>query len=111
MGDISMTLKLLTEVLNELTPAASWAAEGDTYDTVTWFSDDVEKPKKEIVEAEIKKRQAVLAALEYQRLRKPEYPPMADLADAIYWQSQGDESKMQAYLAVVNQVKQKYPKS
>ena len=49
-------------------------------------------------------------ATEYQRLRKPEYPPLADLADALYWQSQGDESKMTAYLAAVDAVKQKYPK-
>ena len=39
-----------------------------------------------------------------------EYPPMTDLADALYWQSKGDESKMTAYLAAVEAVKLKYPK-
>jgi hypothetical protein len=47
---------------------------------------------------------------EYQRLRDMEYPPMTDLADALYWQSKGDDSKMTAYLAAVEAVKQKYPK-
>jgi hypothetical protein len=46
----------------------------------------------------------------YQRSRQPEYPPLADLADALYWQAQGDESKMTAYLAAVQAVKDKYPK-
>lgn len=43
-------------------------------------------------------------------LRRAAYPPLADLADATYWQSQGDASKMQAYLAAVKAVKAKYPK-
>jgi hypothetical protein len=46
----------------------------------------------------------------YRIKRKQEYPPLADLADALYWQSQGDESKMSAYLAAVDAVKLKYPK-
>jgi hypothetical protein len=47
---------------------------------------------------------------EYQRQRQSEYPPLADLADAVYWQAQGDDSKMTAYLAAVQAVKDKYPK-
>ena len=47
---------------------------------------------------------------QYQRSRDMEYPPMTDLADALYWQSKGDESKMTAYLAAVEAVKLKYPK-
>lgn len=48
---------------------------------------------------------------QYQRDRVTEYPPLTDLADALYWQSQGDESKMTAYLAAVDAVKAKYPKA
>jgi hypothetical protein len=44
------------------------------------------------------------------RLRKQEYPPVEDLADALYWQSRGDPSKMTAYLARVDAVKKKFPK-
>jgi hypothetical protein len=43
-------------------------------------------------------------------MRQPEYPPLGDLADAIYWQNEGDSSKMTAYLAAVEAVKVKYPK-
>lgn len=42
--------------------------------------------------------------------RAANYPPLADLADALYWQSQGDTSKLEAYLAACDAVKRKYPK-
>ena len=47
---------------------------------------------------------------QYQHDRLMEYPPLTELADALYWQSQGDETKMQQYLAKVKLVKDKYPK-
>lgn len=46
----------------------------------------------------------------YQELRRKEYPPLGELADAIYWQSKGDNTKMGAYLAACEAVKSKYPK-
>jgi hypothetical protein len=46
----------------------------------------------------------------YQRDRARRYPPLSDLADAIYHQQNGDDSKMTAYLAAVEAVKVKYPK-
>lgn len=46
----------------------------------------------------------------YGQLRKAEYPPLTDLADAIYWQERGDPSKMVQYLRTVENVKQKHPK-
>ena len=47
---------------------------------------------------------------EYKELRRTEYPPLTDLADALYHQSKGDETKLTAYLAKCEAVKQKYPK-
>jgi len=44
-------------------------------------------------------------------LRRAAYPPLADLADALYWQSQGDNSKMDAYNAKIAAVKARYPKN
>ena len=35
---------------------------------------------------------------------------LADFADAYFWQQQGDETKMQAYLARIEDVKALYPK-
>ena len=46
----------------------------------------------------------------YAELRQCEYPPIQDLADALYWQSQGDDSKMAAYLDAVQAVKAAHPK-
>lgn len=77
---------------------------------LTWFSDSISIPSKQEIEEETTRQVDRWVATEYQRLRQPEYPPLADLADALYWQAQGDESKMTAYLAAVDAVKQKYPK-
>jgi hypothetical protein len=76
-----------------------------------WFDPSVTKPTKEQILAERARMQAELDATEYQRKRLPEYPPLGDLADAIYWQNEGDSSKMTAYLAAVEAVKVKYPKA
>lgn len=43
-------------------------------------------------------------------LRKQEYPPIEDFADALYWQSRGDSNKMTSYLARVDEVKKRFPK-
>ena len=54
--------------------------------------------------------QAYIDAYVYIEKRQREYPPLTDLADAIYHQSKGDETKLTAYLAKCAAVKQKYPK-
>jgi hypothetical protein len=46
----------------------------------------------------------------YQRDRAPEYPSAQELADALYWQSKGDNNKMAAYITACETVKAKYPK-
>ena len=48
---------------------------------------------------------------DYAELRRDAYPPLSDLADALYWQGQGDDTKMKAYLAAVDAVKRQFPKS
>lgn len=47
----------------------------------------------------------------YADKRRSAYPPLSEFADAMYWQSQGDDSKMEAYLAEVARVKAEFPKS
>ena len=54
--------------------------------------------------------QAYVDAHAYIEKRQREYPPLTDLADALYHQSKGDETKLTAYLAKCEAVKQKYPK-
>lgn len=68
------------------------------------------KPTKSQIDEVVEQLEAEWLATEYQRQRQPEYPHLADLADALYWQAKGDETKMTAYLAAVEAVKQKYPK-
>ena len=54
--------------------------------------------------------QAYINAHAYIDNRQREYPPLTDLADALYHQSKGDETKLTAYLAKCEAVKTKYPK-
>jgi hypothetical protein len=54
--------------------------------------------------------QAYIDAHAYIAKRQPEYPALTDLADALYHQSKGDETKLTAYLAKCEAVKTKYPK-
>jgi hypothetical protein len=95
-----------------------WEEEYDADGVVTgnyvaknleWLS-NTPIPSKEELQSKLAEVESDWNSTEYQRLRQPEYPPLADLADALYWQAQGDESKMTAYLAAVDAVKQKYPK-
>lgn len=48
---------------------------------------------------------------QYKVDRIPEYPPLTDLADAMYWASKGDNTKLDNYYAACEAVKLKYPKS
>jgi len=81
-----------------------------TTPNLQWFDESIPKPTKEQIETERARLQAELDATEYQRQRALEYPPLTMLADALYHQQNGDETKMQDYLAAVQAVKDKYPK-
>ncbi len=50
-------------------------------------------------------------ARDYREQRRYAYPPLADLADALYWQAQGDDSRMDAYMAQITRVKTLIPKA
>ena len=63
-----------------------------------------------LVDAAAAEIQAELDATQYQRDRQPEYPSLADLADALYWSNQGDNTKLDEYYQACAAVKAKYPK-
>jgi len=63
-----------------------------------------------LVDAAAAEIQAELDATAYQRNRQPEYPSLADLADALYWSNQGDNTKLDEYYQACAAVKAKYPK-
>lgn len=96
--------------LISLKPGAQWTWIGTEYAGLNWLDTEQTKPTVEEINTEIERLKAVELAKYYQQPRQAEYPPLADLADALYWQSQGDSTKMTAYLAACDAVKTKYPK-
>lgn len=105
-----MTL-FLQAVDNLLSGNGSFRLEGDdAYENIVeWVRVDT-PPTKAEVEAEHQRLIAEYEATQYQRQRQPEYPSLAELADALYWASTGDTTKLDAYYAACAAVKAKYPK-
>ncbi len=101
----------LAHAISKLYPNADWVLEGLEYSGLQWKSTDILKPTQSELETEQASLQAEYEAKEYQRLRAPEYPPLSDLADAMYWASKGDNTKLDNYYAACEAVKLKYPKS
>ena len=50
------------------------------------------------------------AKVKYKDDRKPLYPSLGDFADAMYWNSKGDITKLEAYYAACEKVKTDNPK-
>ena len=50
------------------------------------------------------------AKIAYQSVRQPLYPSLGDFADAMYWNSKGDSTKLTAYYAACEKVKTDNPK-
>tara|TARA_A100001201_G_scaffold139179_1_gene130850 strand:- start:573 stop:869 length:297 start_codon:yes stop_codon:yes gene_type:complete len=51
-----------------------------------------------------------LDKLKYKSIRQPLYPSLGDFADAMYWNSKGDSTKLEAYYAACEKVKTDNPK-
>lgn len=97
----------IVNALQTLSPGAQWVLNGDEYSGLQWLDENQEQPTEEALVAEAERLQAEYDALEYQRLRKPEYPPIEDYVDGIV---KGDEAQVQAYIDACIAVKEKYPK-
>ena len=102
----------ISEAIKSLYPEAQFIIINDNFDEIQWlkFSGD-EKPTKETIDTEISRLQAEYDAKEYQRLRAPEYPDLKELADALYWNSKGDVTKLEFYYEKCEAIKDKYPKT
>ena len=103
----------LSRAMASLVPGAIYSLQGDNYDSIEWHEDNtLDKP----TEQETIDKRAELAAewdskyIEVGIKRKGEYPPLEDFADAMYWNSKGDDTKLTAYYAACEAVKTKYPK-
>lgn len=64
----------------------------------------------EVVESVTNRPVFVETTESVQEKRSLLYPPLTDLADALYWNSKGDNTKLNAYYAACDAVKTKYPK-
>tara|TARA_R100001509_G_scaffold35520_1_gene18797 strand:- start:1247 stop:1555 length:309 start_codon:yes stop_codon:yes gene_type:complete len=53
---------------------------------------------------------AEAAAVKYKTDRQRLYPPLGDFADAMYWNSKGDSTKLKAYYTACEKVKTDNPK-
>ena len=103
----------LSSAMYALVLGALYNLQGDDYNSIEWNEDNtLDKP----TEQEIIDKRAELAA-EWDSLhkevgieRRGEYPPLEDFADAMYWNSKGDDSKLIEYYAACEAVKTKYPK-
>lgn len=62
------------------------------------------------IAVETLKLQKTAELYSYRGKRAQEYPNLTELADAVYWQANGDNTKMQDYLTKVSAIKDKYPK-
>lgn len=97
----------ISDAILSLAPGAQWVLTGDSYDGLTWLDESAEVPSIEAIEAEIIRLQDEYDALEYQRLRAPEYPDFKDYLDGVV---KGDQAQIDAYIAACQAVKEKYPK-
>ena len=97
----------IPDALQSLTPGAQWTLSGEDYAGLNWLDEQQTQPTEEECAAEASRLQADYDALEYKRLRAPEYPPIADYLDGIV---KGDQEQLDAYIAACQAVKAKYPK-
>lgn len=98
------------QAITSLQPNAKWYCHGNDYNELHWITEDIPKPTLQEIEAEILRLEEEWNSTEYQRLRAPEYPSLGDFADAMYWNSKGDSSHLEAYFDACEAVKTKYPK-
>ena len=91
------------------------------YPTIVTYDDsfglyglDADGKKVEIEESKVIEAKTTLDAeatkVAYQSVRQPLYPSLGDFADAMYWNSKGDDSKLKAYYAACEKVKTDNPK-
>jgi hypothetical protein len=100
----------LVNAIVSLYPNAHWEIEDDEYDKLIWKSEDIPKPSLEELQTESARLGAIWVQTQYQRDRKYEYPPITDLADALFHQQNGNNEPMTEYLAKVQAVKDRFPK-
>ena len=97
----------IPDALQSLRLGAQWVLTGDDYSGLKWLDESQTKPTEKECLEEVARLQEEYDALEYQRLRAPEYPPITDYLDGLV---KDDQAQIDAYIAACQAVKAKYPK-
>lgn len=97
----------ITDALLSIAHGAEWVLNGDDLSGLEWLDGAIPRPTDLEILQEVDRLQKEYDALEYQRLRALEYPPMADYLDGVV---KGDQAQVDAYIAACLAVKEKYPK-
>ena len=102
------------KALTILKKGAIYNITGNDYDTLEWHKDNtLSKPTKDQLDNEVTRLTSEWESKQINvgMKRAVEYPKLADFADAMYWSSKGDDSKLTAYYKACEDVKTKYPKA
>ena len=101
-----MIIKTKIDAIVSLVPEAEVVVDGA--DNVTWINLHGKKqPTEDEIAAELTR---IKSLQNYQDPRSKAYPPLTEFADAMYWNSKGDSSKLTAYYAACEKVKSDNPK-
>jgi len=95
----------LAQAILSINPKASVVIEDEDVKKITWHDGTTPIAEADIL-AKQKELQAEYDALEYQRKRVIDYPPIGDQLDMIYHAGQGGDEFQKAIKAI----KDKYPK-
>lgn len=95
------------DAIISLRPNASWVLRGDA---LTWLDEKQTEPTSTELATEKTRLQAEYDNNKYQRDREPLYPSLGDFADAMYWNSKGDDTKLKEYYEACEKVKSDNPK-
>jgi hypothetical protein len=95
---------MLVKALLSLRPGSEWTLNGDTYEGLNWLDTIQTKPSLEDISNEITRLTELESSLEYQQLRRAEYPSFAEQFDTLY------HGGYDAWKASIQVIKDKYPK-
>lgn len=96
----------ITHALSSLYPGLGWSVNGDSYEGLTWPSQENKPTEEELIE-EVERLQAEYELVKYKEDRAKEYPDFKEYLDGVV---KGDQEQIDAYIAACQAVKDKYPK-
>ena len=102
-------MKNIGDALLSLVPGAEWVTDGEK--VTQWLSPEINQPTQSEIDAEVARLQSEYDAVQYQRDRKAEYPPMDEIVVAL-WEAVIEE-RMASSIDLQSKrtaVKEKYPK-